>query len=116
MAKKIVGWIMVIAGVLAIGYGIWSSYSIFTAKKPVPEIFNFPQASEQAASKQKQATSPQDMIQQQLQQTIQEQLKNVIPSDFITRILNLASWSIFMAILVMAAGKISSIGANLLKS
>ncbi len=96
-------------------WGVWDSYQIFTAKKPAPDIFKLSQAEQQTAVKQNSTANPQEMIQQQLQQTIQEQLKNILPAEFTNRILNLTAWSIFMAILILAGGKISTIGASLLK-
>ncbi len=94
-------------------WGVWDSYQIFTAKKPAPEIFQT-QTNQQTSAKQKSAANPQEMIQQQLSQTIQEQLKNVLPAEFINRILNLTAWSIFMAILVLAGGRIGGLGIKLL--
>jgi len=39
----------------------------------------------------------------------------MFPPGFISKILNLISWSIFMFILVMGGGKISTLGTQLLK-
>ncbi|MDD4990511.1 MAG: hypothetical protein PHW31_04400 [Candidatus Pacebacteria bacterium] len=115
MAKKIIGFFLLFLGVIMILWGVWDSYQIFTAKKPAPDIFKISQVEQQTAVKQNSTANPQEMIQQQLQQTIQEQLKNILPAEFTNRILNLTAWSIFMAILVLAGGKISTIGASLLK-
>ncbi len=115
LSTKIIGFSLLFLGVIMILWGVWESYQIFTAKKPAPDIFKVSQVNQQISVKQKSTNNPQEMIQQQLAQTIQEQLKNIIPAEFINRILNLTAWSIFMAILILAGGKISTIGASLLK-
>lgn len=114
MANKIIGFVLLFLGVIMILWGVWDSYQIFTAKKPAPDIFKLSQTEQQTSVKQKSTANPQEMIQQQLQQTIQEQLKNVLPAESINRILNLTAWSIFMAILVLAGGKIGGLGIKLL--
>ena len=40
MTEKIFGWILLVAGVSFIGWGIINSINIFTAKKAAPEIFS----------------------------------------------------------------------------
>jgi len=113
MAKKIIGWILVIGGVLAIVGGLWQSYQIFTDKIPAPAIFKISEQ-EQAAVK-AQPKSIDEIASQQIQQLLQEQLGKMLPTDTITKLLNLTCWSIFVGILTLAAGKIATIGINLLK-
>lgn len=115
MAKKIVGWSLLAVGVLAIAWGIWTSVEIFTAKKPAPEIFKEAQV-EKVIAPAKKAASPEEQIGQQMQQVIGEQLGKFLPLGSTTGLLNLIAWSVFMTILVFAAGKIASIGVSLLKS
>lgn len=57
-----------------------------------------------------------EQMQQQVQQLLKEQLEKMFSPDMMPKILNLASWSIFMTILVFAGGKISVVGVHLLKS
>ena len=40
--KQIFGWILLTAGVCIIIGTLYSSYNIFSAKTPVPEIFSIP--------------------------------------------------------------------------
>ena len=107
--KKIVGWVLLILGVLMIVWGIWSSYEIFTAQKPPYEIFKAQEAQEVSLEQEK--GGPEE----QMQQIIKEQLGVMLPSDFLPQFFNLITWSIFVGILVFAAGKISILGINLLK-
>ena len=112
MVKKILGWVLLILGVLIIVWGIWASYQIFTAQKSVPEIFAIEQM---LVSEEGTAKGSQTEMSQQIQQAIGQQLNQMFPPGFISKILNLISWSIFMFILVMAGGKISTLGIQLIK-
>lgn len=107
--KKIVGWVLLILGVLMIVWGIWSSYEIFTAQKPPYEIFKAQETQEVSPKQEK--GGPEE----QMQQVIKEQLGEMLPSDFLPQLFNMIAWSVFMGILVFAAGKISILGINLLK-
>ena len=106
---------MLAVGVLAILGGVWQSYQIFTAKAPAPEIFKMEKAQEASLPKAS-AKTQEEMVGQQIQQLLQGQLGKMIPTDTITKILNLTVWSIFMGILILAGGKIATIGIALLKS
>lgn len=113
--KKIIGWVLLGVGVLIIGWGIWTSFEIFTAQKLPYQIFKQPQ-SEEASPAQGKEGDIQAQIQQEMQETIKEQFEKMIAPGSITRLLNLAAWSIFMGILVFAGGKIASLGIQLLKT
>lgn len=107
--KKVVGWLLLTIGVLMIIWGIWSSFEIFTAKKAPYEIFKSPETKEVSLKQEK--SGPEE----QMQQVIKEQLGEMLPSDFLPKLFNLIAWSIFMTILIFAAGKISWLGIQLLK-
>jgi len=109
MTKKIVGWILLVAGLLLIGWTLMSSYSIFTGEGELPEFFEVPEESLV------QTGGSQDM-QAQLQQMMGEQLKGLLPVDSITKILNLAVWSMLAFILIFGGTQIAGIGIKLIKS
>lgn len=141
-ANGVAGWILLAAGIIIIIWGIYSSYQIFSAKSPVPELFKAPITSELLAEKDKagisvkksetidiaklQNMNPQDLqkvqeqqqkeMQDALQKNITDQFERLIPSDAISKIMNLSSWSIFAFILIYAGTKISSLGISLLKN
>jgi len=54
-------------------------------------------------------------VQAQLQKAMGEQLKGLIPSDFITKTLNLTVWSMLAFILMSGGSKISGLGIKLIK-
>ena len=115
IAKKIIGWVLLGFGVLIIFWTLYSSYNIFIAQKPAPEIFKPPKIEETPIPQQNQNNflSIED-IQQTIGKTIEEKLKNIIPPELLPKIFNLLSWSIFAGILVFGGGKISGIGIRLL--
>lgn len=106
--KKIIGLILIFLGIVLIIWGIWQSYNIFTGKKEAPEIFKY--------SMENQTSVSGKLLEDQIQKAIKDQLSAVLPADSVPKILNLVSWSIFMAILVMASAKISLIGIKLFQT
>lgn len=118
--NKTIGWILFLFGLMIIFYSLYSSYNIFTAKKTVPEIFKIEkeEVSVQSAQSAKQ-TKNQDIqaqVEKMISQQIGEQLKGILPVDFLPKLLNLISWSIFAGILILAGGHISSLGIKLIKT
>jgi hypothetical protein len=119
MTKEIIGFILIFLGVSIILGGLWQSYEIFTARKNAPEIFkiSLPENETAPLPQNSSLNSPNNqVIPAQVWGMLQEQLKNAFSPQSTNHILNLASWSMFMAILVMAAGKIAMIGVGLLKT
>ncbi len=116
--KKIIGWVLLILGLLIIFWGLYSSYNIFTAKTKAPEIFKTEvQDISPKTTTQKDKTKPLTpaALQEEMKKNIDEQIKEIIPSSFIPQLLNLISWSIFVGILIFGGGKLSGIGIRLIK-
>ena len=113
LMKKIAGWGLLTIGVLIIIWGIWTSYQIFTAQIPVYEIFK--PSTTQDISFKKETGGIETQIQEQMQQVVIEQFKKMFPPDFLVKLLNLISWSIFAIILFMGGEKLAVIGIRLLK-
>jgi len=109
MTKKIFGWILIIAGLAIIVFALYFSYTIFTGKMKAPEIFK-PENNTAALT----APLNQQDLQNSIDQAIQEQIKNIVPSEFITQFFNLISWSIFAGLLIFGGAKISAIGIKML--
>lgn len=107
---KLIGWLVFLAGILIIGFTLYSSYNIFTGKQPAPELFKPPETQ----VSQTQATGlPTDL--NQIQQMVSEQLKGILPLDSITQFLNLGVWGILTGILIFGGAKISELGIRLIK-
>ncbi|MCK5044184.1 hypothetical protein KAR26_00450 [Candidatus Parcubacteria bacterium] len=113
---KIIGFLLLFIGVIIIFYALYSSYNIFTAKTEVPEIFTIPETVvEESGGEVSVATSMED-IQSQMEETMKEQIGEMFPSDFIPRLMNLISWSIFATILIFGGTHVSGIGIKLIKN
>ncbi len=118
--KKIIGWFLLVLGITIIGWVILISYQFFTAQKPAPEVFKMQQkesSTPQSTQKETTTLSPEKMQEkmlQEMQKTISERLKEMVPFNFVVKLFNLISWSIFAGILIFAGGKISEIGTKLL--
>lgn len=108
MMNKIFGYVLLIIGILIIGWAVFRSFAIFTAKASAPMVFKTP-------SFQDAQNGAANDAQRQVNDAVRQQLNQIIPADGATRILNLVSWSLFASILIIAGGTISGIGVKLIK-
>ena len=138
-SNKIIGCLLLIVGLVVIFWSMYASYNIFTAKKEAPKVFSYnsegvidldskdenvenavvinidkskltdPNYLKNLEAEQK--AQAESMIKDQ----ISGQLKEIIPEEFILKLLNLSSWSLFIFILIFAGGKISGLGIKLMK-
>lgn len=109
--QKFIGWVLLFGGLVIIFWSLYSSYNIFTAKTEVPEIFKVVEKKTVFPEKSK----TQD-LQTQIEKMIGEQLKGILPIDFLPKIFNLIAWSIFAGILIFGGTQISSLGIKLIKN
>jgi len=114
--KKILGWILLVAGLFIIFWILYSTYNIFTGKTQAPEIFKA-EEKKQILSEEEDKTSFsfQEETQEEMKKMVEEQIKEMVPSEFMSKILNLISWSILAGILIFGGSKISGIGIRLIK-
>ena len=105
---KIIGWILLIAGVALIGWTLWSSYNIFTAKSGLPEFFEMPE--EEITVGEGALT-----VEVQLEEMIKEQLEGILPVDVIIKLLNLTVWSLLAFILIFGGSQVSGLGIRLIR-
>ena len=103
--NKIIGYILLLIGVLLIALPLWQTYNIFTGKAMPTQVFTKP-----VALQVDEKASPLDIPKQ-----IQNALIRVIPIDFIDNTLNLTAWLILMWILIYGGGKVADIGVKMLK-
>ena len=90
---------------MIIGGTMYYSFSIFTGKVSAPLVFKMPPLKEPI----KDGTP-----QQQLQQAIQNELGKLLPTDTITRILNLLTWSILAGIFIFGGAQIAGLGVRMI--
>jgi hypothetical protein len=117
--RKIIGWLLLFAGLAIIFWAIWSSYHIFTGAKEVPTLFKSGESAAVSLSPQPTPGVMEKDLQEQAQKIIQgqigEQLKEMMPADFISKIFNLFAWAIFVGLLVFAGSHIAGVGIKLMK-
>jgi hypothetical protein len=113
--KKIIGWALLIAGLLLIFWTLYSTYSIFTAKKEAPEVFKIEKEEQTTLPEKKKETASEEEIRGEMKEMIEEQIKEIVPSEILSKLLNLMSWSILAGILIFGGSRISGIGIRLIK-
>lgn len=120
-AKKIIGWVLVAAGLLVIGQAINLSYRFFTAKADFPAIFKAPLLAQAVvvptADQNKVATSVVDaqaQMQQAIGQATAQAVNGMIPLGSMEKLLNAIMWSVFATFLVYAGAKVAEIGVKLI--
>jgi len=115
IALKIFGWGLLVAGLIIIGWTLYSSYNIFTGKAAMPEIFEIEEKVKEVSTQAgKTPTSPTE-IQEEMEKMIGEQLKGLLPTDVLPKILNLVVWSMLAFILIFGGSQISGLGIKLIK-
>lgn len=124
---KIAGWILLIAGLSVIIYGLYASYLIFTAKMEAPKFFSVQAVNDQnqapsAIKSQATGNLKSEDLQKLLSgsgvdinQLLGNSINNLFPVGDMNKMMNLAIWSMFVAILFWGGGTISGIGIKLLK-
>ena len=112
--QNLIGWVLLLAGLAAILWTVYSSYNIFTAKASAPEIFKVEKEIQVSGGAGKTPTT-QAELQKEMEKLISEQLKGLLPMDTLSKLLNLISWSIFAGILILAGAQTSGLGIKMLK-
>lgn len=113
MLNKIIGYVLLVAGLFLIIFSVYQSYNIYTGKSAAPLVFQVPSAQELSLGASQNIAQ---QIQNQIDQTVQKQINQILPAAAITKILNLAVWSFLAFILIFAGGTISGIGVKLIKA
>lgn len=114
MSNKIFGFILLFLGLVIIGGTLYHSYNIFTGKITMPEIFKTPQIEQTTPSKNK-TTDLQKQLEEQMAQTVQKQISQILPQGSVPKLLNLISWSVLAGILLLGGSQIAGLGIKLLK-
>lgn len=103
--NKIIGYFLLLVGILLITIPLWHTYNIFTGKVSPAQVFIKP-----VSLTVNNQVGPYDIPGQ-----IQNALIKVIPIDFINSTLNLGSWLVLLWVLIYGGGKIAEIGVKLIK-
>ena len=108
---KFIGWLLFVLGIIIVISTLFTSYNIISGKTEAPKIFKEQEEKKIALEKEEIKN-----FEEQMQKMLMEEMKNIIPSEAINKLMNLFSWSIFAFIFIFGGGKISTIGIKLLKN
>ncbi|MDP3982191.1 MAG: hypothetical protein Q8P70_01420 [bacterium] len=112
--ERAIGFALLVVGLCLIGYGVYSSFSVFGGATDPPHVFQMqiPQESDTENESARGALSEEEAFENMMQ----NQLASLFPFEAIEKALNLGAWSLFMALLFMAGGKIAGVGVQLLRN
>ncbi|MFH0792114.1 MAG: hypothetical protein V1905_02780 [bacterium] len=111
---RLVGFILIVIGILVILYALWSSYELFTGKKPAPVIFSVPQ---QQNTKTDSGGIGLGSISTDI--IVKELTKGLItatPNEYPSIMFNMLSWSVSAFIMIFGGSQLAKIGIGLLSS
>ena len=108
--RQFLAWVLIIIGLGIVFWDISSSYYYFTAQKEFPKVFS---ANEPSGSTNVQSSTS---IEGQIGNVIKDQIKQLIPENSVTQVLNISSWIMFASFLLWAGGKLIGIGNDFLKN
>lgn len=112
---RIIGFLLIIIGIVIIFSSLFITYQIFWLKKPAPQIFQTSSLETQQEKKPlPQNLDPQERLRLESQETIKQAFKEVMPEQKVNELLNLVAFSIFIFILVVISGQMIFSGLKLM--
>lgn len=129
--EKILGLVLLIAGLSIIGYSLQSGINVFIKTQDPPEIIKnagvknesiqtSPKSSIAPLPKNLSEINPQDLQKLDIGSLINpEMMKSIIPPELFgnaSRLMNLSIFSIFLWVLIIAGTKVASLGISLIKT
>jgi hypothetical protein len=117
---SLVGYFLLLLGLGIIFWALFSSWSIFSNQKEAPQVFQAqtPKILQTPKEKTQKFTNPKEIqknIEEAVQEVVQGQLLSIFPPDFLPKLLNLISWSVFAWILILGGSKIALVGTRLIR-
>lgn len=105
--KQIIGWILIVLGILIVLSTIYSTYLNFTGQSDFPQIFSVQEA---------QVVPQAGGAEGQMVEMIKNSLKEFIPEDATVKMFNMVAWIMLATFLVFSGSKLVSMGGTLLKT
>jgi len=113
MVRKNIGFLLLGTGLLVIFWSIYSSYEIFTIKKEIPKMFRVAEQTQESIT-----NEPSDFqveLEEMMRGILSEKINEILPPEFLPKILNLVSWSMLASLLILSGNQIASLGIKLIK-
>jgi len=107
--RQFLAWVLIIIGLVIVFWDISSSYFYFTAQEKFPQVFV-------GTAVKTDTVNTGTAIQDQIGNVIKDQIKQLVPENTVTQLLNISSWIIFASFLLWAGGKLIGIGSDFLKN
>ena len=102
---KILGYVLLVAGLLLIILPLFQTYQIFTGNAMPPQVFKMPETK----------IPDKNTNQFDVQQQMQNAMLNILPVELFNNVLNLSSWLMLMFILMLGGKLLAGIGIQLIK-
>lgn len=121
MTEKILGYILISFGIMAIIYAVLSVYSVFTKKSKPVQLFNFEGISLDASQLVPQVPQdlpdnlPPEASQLLNQQNLSSQKAELIPASVLNDSTNIFAHLFLMGFIASAGQKIASLGTRLVR-
>ncbi len=117
--KKIVGWVLLAAGLAVIAQTVNLSFGYFTAKQDFPAVFKAPavdgaKATQNTPNQDLAAIDIQAEMQKAMGQATNEAIVEMLPAESIAKLLNAIVWSMFATFLVYAGAHIAGTGIKMI--
>lgn len=112
--NKIIGYVLLAAGILLIILTLYHSYNIFTGISQPPLLFKIEEPVSAVKSQLESGGISQE-LQEQIKGGVVKQVGQIIPIEAISKALNLFIWSTFAWLLVFAGAQVAGIGIKMVK-
>lgn len=110
--ERILGFLLLLLGLGIIGFTLFMSFQIFTGKTNPPQVFSFEEKKIETSPRDE--SSPLGNFQELAQQTLQDQIQNIVPSGTVPTILNFTAWSFLAGLFLLGGSQIAGIGIKLI--
>ena len=110
--RKIIGWILFVAGIFLVGWSLYSTYNVFTGKSSAPELFKIEERKDDFVL----SSSGSGDFQEDIKKMVEKQIGNMVPTEFLSKLFNLISWSVLAGVLIFGGSRFCFIGVKLIKA
>lgn len=109
------GWFLLLLGISIILWTLFSAYCVFTDQKTIPQVFRLEEKSEPTIQGNKLNGESIGDLQNQIEEMLSQQVKEVLPTETMTKLFNLIASSMLSFIFITGGGKIAGLGIKLIK-